>query len=161
MIIIFYDGDSVAYISYISDYVFNMIYDNYIYVDSVLIADSVATALAGSTSSNDCYAKLWELSGSFTIQLFKSTSNILEKLIYTCWIDGGSPDPRTTVYDSRQPIKDFVLYQNYPNPFNSQTNISFKLEQQTEISIAIFNLNGQMVSEIFDGIKEAGYHLIN
>jgi len=155
---IFYDGDSVAYISDVSDFVFNMIYNNYVYVDSVLIADSVATIFAGSTSSNDYYAKFWELSGSFTIRLFKSTSNKLAALIYSCWINAGSPDPRTNIYDNRQPIKDFVLYQNYPNPFNLQTNISFELKKQAEISIGIFNLNGQMVGEVFDGIEEAGYH---
>ena len=158
---IFYDGDSVAYISDVSEYVFNMIYDNYIYVDSVLIADSVATELTRSTSSNDYYAKLWELSGSFTIQLFKSTSNKLAKLIYTCWIDAGSPNPTTNIYTNSKTIQDFMLYQNYPNPFNSQTTISFELEQQNEISIAIFNVNGQMVGKIFDGIKEAGYHTMS
>lgn len=158
---IFYDGDSVAYIQDVSDFVFNMIYQNYIYVDSVLIADSIATALAGGVSSNDYYAKLWELSGSFTIQLFKSTSHKLANLIYTCWIDAGSPNPTTNIYTFNKPIQDFVLHQNYPNPFNSQTIISFELEKQAEISIAIFNVNGQTIKEIFKGMKEPGYHNID
>jgi flagellar hook assembly protein FlgD len=56
---------------------------------------------------------------------------------------------------------DFKLSQNYPNPFNSQTSISFELEQKADVSIRIFNLNGQMVTEIFKGMKEPGYHTVN
>jgi len=55
----------------------------------------------------------------------------------------------------------FVLFQNYPNPFNSQTNIYFELKKQTKITITIFNVRGQMVTEIFKGISEPGYHAIN
>ena len=156
-----YKGDSVAYVTDVSDYVFNMIYDNYVYVDSVLIADSTATALTGSKSSNNYYAKLWELSGSFTIQLFSSASKKLAELIYTSWVDAGSPDPRTDIDERQQPINNFVLHQNYPNPFNSQTNIAFELDKQAEISIAIFNVKGQMVTQLFTGEKEAGYHAMN
>lgn len=157
---IVYNGNQAAYVSDLSDYVFNMIYDNYVYIDSVLIADSIATAFTGNTSSDDYYAKFWELSESFTMQLFESTSNKLAALIYSCWINAGSPDTRATVYDNRKQIRDFILYQNYPNPFNSQTNISFELAKQAEISITIFNLNGQIIKNIFKGIKEPGYHTV-
>ena len=157
----FYGGDSVAYVTDISDYVFNMIYENYVSVDSVLIADKAAAAYAGSTSSNDYYARYWELSGQFTIRLFASASNKMAELIYTCWVDAGSPDPRNNIYEKQKPINNFVLYQNYPNPFNSQTNIAFELKKQAEISISIYNLNGQMVAEILKGIREPGCYSMN
>lgn len=56
---IIYEGDTLKYIDNHSDYVFNTIYDNYIYVDSVLKADSTATAIAGNTTSDAYYEKLW------------------------------------------------------------------------------------------------------
>ena len=158
---IFYNGDNVGYISDMSDAVFDMIYHNYLYVDSVLIADKMATAIAGNTESTAYYDKLWELSGSFTIHLLESASTNLAAMIYTCWINAGSPKAETSVYAAREPIKDFMLYQNYPNPFNSQTNIAFELDKQAEISIAIFNLKGQMVAEVCKGIREPGYHNIS
>jgi hypothetical protein len=158
---IFYNGNSMAYIQDISDYVFNMIYDNYIYVDSVLIGDRIATTYSGNTESYEYYFKLWELSESFTIDLFKSASSKLASLIYTCWLNAGSPNPTTDIAALNEPIQDFVLCQNYPNPFNSQTNIAFELEKTAEISISIFNLKGQMVDEIFNEIREPGYHTIN
>jgi len=86
-----YEGDSLIYIDNLSEYVFNIIYDNYVYVDSVLKADSIATAFAGNTTSATYYEKLWELTKPFTILLFKNASYKLTCLIYTAWVNAGSP----------------------------------------------------------------------
>ncbi len=53
---------------------------------------------------------------------------------------------------------DFCLNQNYPNPFNPQTTIMIGLPKATEITIQIYNLKGELVKEIFQGRKQAGYH---
>ncbi|MEQ8523204.1 T9SS type A sorting domain-containing protein [Gracilimonas sp.] len=50
------------------------------------------------------------------------------------------------------------LYQNYPNPFNPSTTISFRLDGSEKIKIQIFNLTGQRVATLVDGIKTAGTH---
>lgn len=42
------------------------------------------------------------------------------------------------------------LKQNYPNPFNAGTNISFSLFQNINISIIIYNSNGEEVVKIVD-----------
>ncbi|MEO8232096.1 MAG: hypothetical protein ABI638_07420, partial [Ignavibacteriota bacterium] len=74
---ILYSGDSLVYVNNISDFVFDMLYNNYVYVDSVLKCDSLAKAFAGSTSSTAYYSKFWELSKNFTTELFRSASNKL------------------------------------------------------------------------------------
>ncbi len=53
----------------------------------------------------------------------------------------------------------FALKQNYPNPFNPSTRIVFELPQDTEVSLAIFDVQGQMVYEIVDGSMKAGKHV--
>lgn len=54
----------------------------------------------------------------------------------------------------------FCLEQNYPNPFNSQTTIYFGLPKPSEVIISVYNLNGQLVAELFKGRKHAGYHSV-
>ena len=54
--------------------------------------------------------------------------------------------------------KDFTLYQNYPNPFNPSTTIKFTLPVNTNLIIAVYNLLGEKVAEVFNGELEAGYH---
>lgn len=44
----------------------------------------------------------------------------------------------------------FRLHQNYPNPFNSMTTIWFTIQETTPISLKIFNVMGQAVSELID-----------
>ncbi len=54
----------------------------------------------------------------------------------------------------------FTLEQNYPNPFNPQTTISYKLPQQTQVNLAIYDITGRVVEQLFDGTQPAGIHQI-
>lgn len=56
----------------------------------------------------------------------------------------------------------FELAQNYPNPFNPSTNISFNLPQSEQVYLSVFNLLGQRVATVIDGITmQSGAHNIN
>ncbi len=52
----------------------------------------------------------------------------------------------------------FGLAQNYPNPFNPSTNVQFKLPEQAQVSIVVFNIMGQRVSTLVDQTLNAGFH---
>ena len=54
--------------------------------------------------------------------------------------------------------KAFALKQNYPNPFNPSTEIAFSLEQASTINLTIFNVLGQKVKVLANGVKLAGTH---
>jgi len=42
------------------------------------------------------------------------------------------------------------LFQNYPNPFNSDTNIKFSLTKSEYVSLKVFNIAGEIVSNILN-----------
>ncbi|NOR44582.1 MAG: T9SS type A sorting domain-containing protein, partial [Candidatus Delongbacteria bacterium] len=50
---------------------------------------------------------------------------------------------------------------NYPNPFNPNTTINFSVSQNdSKLKLVVYNVNGQLVSTLFDGIKNRGRHSI-
>jgi protocatechuate 3,4-dioxygenase beta subunit len=55
--------------------------------------------------------------------------------------------------------KEYALHQNYPNPFNPSTTIAFDLPATAVVSLKVYNILGQEVSTILDGVRfEGGEH---
>src|SRR5688572_25860221 len=44
----------------------------------------------------------------------------------------------------------------YPNPFTSSTTIEFEFAHPTDVVVAVYNLSGDKVAELFNGNVEAG-----
>ena len=65
----------------------------------------------------------------------------------------------TVVGEQALPV-DPVLLPNYPNPFNRGTAIRYALPVRMEIELALFNLAGQKVATLADGLREAGTHSV-
>ncbi len=57
------------------------------------------------------------------------------------------------------PVPDLTrLLQNYPNPFNPETWIPFELNQDSEVSITIYDVAGYQVRQILVGFQSAGIY---
>jgi streptogramin lyase len=50
---------------------------------------------------------------------------------------------------------DYALAQNYPNPFNPGTTITFALKTTERATVTVYNLLGQTVATLFDGVAKA------
>jgi hypothetical protein len=55
---------------------------------------------------------------------------------------------------------DYSLSQNYPNPFNPETTIEFGLPEDAQVKVTVFNVLGQVATELVDAEMTAGYHVV-
>ncbi len=69
------------------------------------------------------------------------------------------PDITNIVSDEKSPTQ-FKILQNYPNPFNPFTIIEYQLENQSEIDLSIYNVNGERVATLLHDFRLAGTHAV-
>ena len=50
----------------------------------------------------------------------------------------------------------FGLLQNHPNPFNPTTQINYSIQAKSYVSLKVYNLLGQEVATLFEGVRQAG-----
>ena len=78
-------------------------------------------------------------------------------------------NPDIRLGDAINPIKlnldrlnNSIMIKNpYPNPFNPTINIDFDLIQDTQLNIAIYNLNGQEIDILLDEYIYKGNHKVS
>ena len=54
--------------------------------------------------------------------------------------------------------ENYALLQNHPNPFNPSTTIRFDLPEAGDVTLAIYNMRGQLVKTLHSGQLAAGRH---
>jgi len=67
---------------------------------------------------------------------------------------------QSDIEDEISPPARFIAFSSFPNPFNSSTMIEFSIYNTEHITLSIYNLLGQRLETIFDGIQQAGQHSI-
>ena len=153
-----YMGDSVHAISNVTNYVFNYIYANHHYVDSVLAADTYATNLAGNNVSTAYYTALWSKT-TFTPKLFRNASHTLAELIYNAWVAAGKPafgivNSVPDTFESNTSV--------YPNPTQGVLNIRV----DDLLRVDVYNLAGNRVGQFTTNTSDLsnlpnGIYLLN
>ncbi|NOX36028.1 MAG: T9SS type A sorting domain-containing protein [Calditrichaeota bacterium] len=64
--------------------------------------------------------------------------------------------------ETEEPIKpqNFALKQNFPNPFNPYTTIVFEVPRTSRVSLEIYNILGQRVKRLIQGVFAPGQHRV-
>ena len=156
---IVYPVDTAYYISDVSRYVFDYLYYDYKYVDSVMLADSYAHTLTGSITSNAYYQALWEKSGNFTILMMRNGSDALANLIYTAWVQAGSPVFYQTGINELENPDQVRLLQVFPNPVKQTATFQFVVpNNNTSVTLMIYDDRGNLVDIVFNQSVSEGYH---
>src|SRR3972149_7001986 len=77
-------------------------------------------------------------------------------------INHGTPGKLNSVITSVEDNKyttipqEFSLFQNYPNPFNPTTQINYYVPQNSYITLKVYDLLGQEVITLFEGMRAMG-----
>ena len=71
-----------------------------------------------------------------------------------CFDDGGALDNDLTIQDT------YKISSIYPNPFNPTTTVTYQIPEFSTISIDIYNMNGQLVQNLYRGYKSPGEYSI-
>jgi len=105
-------------------------------------------------------------SGSTTVEThysFIDENNLVGRIYYRLKqidFDGGFAFSNEIIVEIPG-ITDYQLFQNYPNPFNPSTSIKYSVPSQSKIKITLYDIIGNEVRTLFEGIQQSGVHEIN
>ncbi len=96
---------------------------------------------------------------TFTVTLGTLPSGIIAGAQASIEITITDAGERTSIESLEDAIPtDFSLEQNYPNPFNPSTAIEFSTAKTQHVTLTVYDLLGQKVRTLLDGVQPAGRH---
>ncbi|NQT64378.1 MAG: T9SS type A sorting domain-containing protein [Candidatus Marinimicrobia bacterium] len=128
------------------DSIFGYIKDIYPIVDLIMETDDRAYDM--DPNQNDAYYSLmWSDLGDITIWSLNRAAVDLASIWYTAWVNAGSPYPAGVGVQELQIPQDHQI-NAFPNPFNAEISFIIKLEQNTNASLKIFDINGSLITTL-------------
>lgn len=160
------EPDTAVYVADVVAFALGFVYDSQELVDTLYAADAAARADAGWSGSGSAPSvyldALWDYTGDITRERFQAASNALASLLYTAWVDAGSPDLSATtgVMTAGHEPATIDLLEPYPNPFNPEATVAYRLDASTNIRIDLVGVDGRTSAILAEGQKPAGEHRI-
>ena len=156
-----YEGYETNKVENVNQYVFDYIYSNYQLFDSVIEADNYAKGFSTNTNSTAYKQALWDVSKDFTLELFKGASHAISELLYTAWVEAGSPLISPDFVSTTSIANNLQIENIFPNPFISSITISLDVASTSNVKIQIKDLYGKLETTIFNDRLEGKSHIFN
>jgi hypothetical protein len=155
---IVYEGTPAAPIDDPLAYIFNYIYLNYPYMDSILVADDYAREMGNGNTSEQYYMALWERTEHLTRTLFSKASHAIAELLYAAWIEAGKPGDATQVAVSPERSNTLPGLRIAPNPVETTATISYYNKTEGRLTATVFDASGR-TAMLLDGLSTTpGHH---
>lgn len=93
-----------------------------------------------------------------------SLSNNGQYVAYASFTDmvfaqtGAGKERGSALTEKRMESQGISLEQNFPNPFAGETMVGFRLAEKAHVDLKIYNLLGQCMATLANGVFEAGEH---
>jgi hypothetical protein len=126
--------------------------------------DAASPALSGFVQPpTDGFFAPVDYVGAFGGKNWAADWTFLSEAGYLSTAGAATPNVVTSVEEERipdvQPTR-FTLSQNYPNPFNPSTNINYDVVTTSQVRLTVYNLLGQKVATLVDGVRPAGSYTV-
>jgi beta-xylosidase len=134
-----------------------------VWIDAIETGELIGTVEIEDTGGLTVYhtfnASVIEVSGNHDVYLrFKGeTENQLfriESLRFSTEITTSAEE------EVAQSPTTFTLSQNYPNPFNPVTQISYSLQEASDVTLTIYDITGRQVQTLMNKRQSAGKHTV-
>ena len=109
----------------------------------------------GNTSSEPSPTHTYAADGVYQVSLVITTDIGTESEPFTAEIQIGS----LSNLDLNNPNA-FGLIKNYPNPFNPSTTINYLVSDAGNVTMDVYDVNGQLVNQILNSYHVSGQHSI-
>jgi hypothetical protein len=101
-----------------------------------------------------------DLSAAYWVFIYESEADTATLHIFIDPLTGNIITDIDEVSTSANMPASFALEQNYPNPFNPETIIKYKLKENSEVELIIYDILGQLVKTLVNQKQPAGIYKV-
>ena len=131
-----------GYINDVNSFIFNYLYRSNRLCVSIFKADNIARQIAGGTESPEYLSILWKNTSDLTNAQFNEASYALGSLIYTAWVQAGSPNLNNGILSATKDKYDCEIISVYLNRNNTVATIKFQIYKKGSYKLDIRNSDG-------------------
>jgi len=129
-----------------------------LYIDHALVAGRpIAGPIVYSSATGMCIGGMIDAQDSTLTYGFTGTIDEVRISNRNLSANNFLPFEPVSVSPSSQPSS-WVMIQNYPNPFNPITTIRYRLLEEANISLVIYDVRGQVIQTLESGHQSAGWY---